>query len=128
MTSEKLLNIERRQRQLNQDYDSIISEENKKLKNELKLLQKQQQVIQAQLNIHTQIYLLICKQIKNVYDYLKQDEDNEEECRIFFESIIQIFKGFNHDIAQNIFEELKNIGGPLSPQPSPILFPYLKFN
>ncbi|CAD8119628.1 unnamed protein product [Paramecium sonneborni] len=125
---EKLLKIERlKKTQQHQDFNNSLSEENKKLNNQLKLLQKQQQAIQAQLNIHTQIYLLICKQMKNIYDFMKQDEDCEE-CMIFFEGIISVFKGFNHDIASNIFEELKYIGGPISPQLSPLLFPYIKFN
>ncbi|CAD8045019.1 unnamed protein product [Paramecium primaurelia] len=126
--NEKVLNIERRKKiQQHIDHNCSISEENKKINNELKVLQKQQLAIQAQLNIHTQIYLMFCKQMKNVYDYIKQDEDGEE-CMVFFEAIISVFKGFNHDIASNIFEELQHIGGPQSPQLSPLLFPYLKFN
>ncbi|CAK65466.1 unnamed protein product (macronuclear) [Paramecium tetraurelia] len=117
------------------DHNKCISEENKQLNNQLKVLQKQQLAIQAQLNIHTQIYMRFCNQMKYVFDvsieifqYLKQDEDCEEDYKKFFDSVISVFKGFNHDIAQNIFEELKHIGGPLSPQLSPLLFPYLRLN
>ncbi|CAK57111.1 unnamed protein product (macronuclear) [Paramecium tetraurelia] len=66
---EKLIALEKREKlQSHLDYRSSLSEENKKLNNELKLLQKQQLVIQAQLNIHTKIYLQICKQIKGIYE------------------------------------------------------------
>ncbi|CAD8206099.1 unnamed protein product [Paramecium octaurelia] len=126
---EKLLTLEKREKlQSHIDYRSSLSEENKKLNNELKLLQKQQLVIQAQLNIHTKIYLQICKQIKGIYNfYFKCDEDSKD-CNIFFDTLISVSKGFNPEIASNIFEELKNIGGPISPQFSPLLFPYLKIN
>ncbi|CAD8179672.1 unnamed protein product [Paramecium octaurelia] len=126
---ENLLRIARRKKmQAQLDFNKCITEENKQLNNQLKVLQKQQLAIQAQLNMHTQIYMKLCKQMKNVYDYQKQDEECEENCNNFFESIIFLFKGFNPDIALNIFEELKHIGGPQSPQLSPLLFPYLKLN
>ncbi|CAD8206304.1 unnamed protein product [Paramecium pentaurelia] len=125
---EKLLNIEKRKKlQRHLDYSNSLNEENKKLNNELKLLQKQQLVIQAQLNIHTKIYLQICKQITTISNYFFKCNKDSQECTIFFEAIISVFKGFNPEIASNIFEDLKNIGGPLSPQLSPLLFPYLKF-
>jgi hypothetical protein len=44
---------------------------------------------------------------------------------MFFRSMIEIFKGFHKDIAIAIMMDLHDIGGPLTPALSPLIFPYI---
>ncbi|CAD8084046.1 unnamed protein product [Paramecium sonneborni] len=115
---------------LDKEKDSIviIREEMKQLKEELETLQSQQNSILKQIRIHSIIQTYICKNIKKICDEQKKfnlEREQERRLVIYFTSMFEIFKGFQFEIASQIITELKDIGGPQTPQFSPMIFPYM---
>ncbi|CAD8093377.1 unnamed protein product [Paramecium primaurelia] len=110
------------------DYSIVLMrEEMKQLKEELETLQIQQNSILKQIRIHSIIQTYICKNIKKICEEQKKfnlEREQERKLVMYFTSMFEIFKGFQFEIASKIILELQDIGGPLTPSFSPMIFPY----